>query len=251
MKTLILWLLIGLVIALCVGCSQPLLYDRFSPPSGTVLLASSFENQAAVEWSPSPDERYWVVEDGEYGLADHTPNGVPQRTFSRSSDWNGFIWEDYTVSATINFKGSVDSWLGPYDDQTSILFRVLDESCYMELVVAPIDIYANQSMCGYPFDPPAAQIRLLSHQDGVRTLLGFQEIGEYPQSSFHLRIELHGRLCLVYVDKQLVIDTSDTYPLAGGVGLQTAVYRHSAELLEPSRWREAWFDDIRVVANDW
>ena len=246
MKKVLLLLAACLLASLCIGCGRFDLYDDFSPPNGTILLSSSFDNGASVEWSPEPDERYWVVEDGRYGLADHAPNGVPQRVFSRQSDWNGFVWDNYSLTVRVFFSSS--DWVQcPVDDYTSILFRVLDDENYMELRFVPTGGYDRAPKWQYP-GPPGAAVELYSVRSGEDRRLGGCYVGMLGQSEYLVDIELHGRLCLVYVDGLLALNTPDVLRGAGGVGLQAAVSHEPSQLLEPAQWREVWFDDVVVTA---
>jgi len=241
------FLLLGLALGFCSGCFRHLLFDSFDPPSGEVLLESSFDNGSSAEWIPFPDERYWTVKDGRYGLASHAPNGVPQRTFSRETDWNRLTWHNYTITARVLFVTSRgDDWRGPDDNLTSILFRVIDDSNYMELRFSPLSACYN--IHWQPLGPPSAEVSLFSHKDDESTLLGWGFVGYHGESEFEVRIEARGGLCAVFVDDCHVLSASDVHPHVGGIGLQTSVQHRPSELLEEEYWSEAWFSDVHVEA---
>lgn len=197
-----------------------------------------------------PDERYWTVVDGRYGLADHAPNGIPQKTYSREPYWNGYLWQDYRVSAYLAFESSAEAWPpGLHDDSTSILFRVVDEENYMELRFEPWGWGVCQAFGPkflYPDGAPAGVVALYSHRDGEAVFLGHCPFGQLDESCHRVHIDLRGGTCLVYIGSSLCIDTGDAYPLAGGIGLQTAAYHYPSQFLEKEEWHEVWFDDVYV-----
>jgi len=199
-----------------------------------------------VEWAPAPDERYWTVEAGRYGLAKRAPNAEPQRTYSRLANWDGVPWQDYSITAQVVFESS--TWYpGPYDNYTSILFHVMDDENYMELRFEPVGGYEREPKWQQP-GPPGAGLLLCSVVAGKESRLGGVYVGLMGEAEYRVRIELRGQLCLVYVDGHLALSTGEMWPGIGGIGLQTAASHKSSELLEPASWYEVWFDDIYVRA---
>jgi len=246
MRRTIFLLVAGLATLLCAGCVQLELTDDFDPPPGTLLFSSTFDNGSSAEWAPVPDERYWIVKDGRYGLAEHAPSTEPQKTYGRLADWNGLPWQDYSITAQVVFESS--TWYpGPCDDYTSILFHVVDDANYMELRFEPFGGYERAPKCQYP-GPPGAGLILYSVISGKESRLGGVYVGLMGQAEYRVTIELRGQLCLVYEGMHLVLSTEEMWPCAGGIGFQTAASHKPSELLEPASWYEVWFDDVYVKA---